>query len=384
MFRQLKMYTVAIIGGGLAGLAAAKTLVNAGVKDIVILEADSRIGGRAQTITLEDGFLEIGAQWIHGKHNPIYKFAEKHDLISKETIGEAQGIFVRDDGVIFDEMLVNDVDFEIGKILLKCEKYVDAVDYPTSVGHYLEEHFLKHLESSNDSKEIIQKKLEIYDWHVRFQIIDNSCTDIKKLSAKEWGKYEITSNGQAHISFKNGYSSMINMLVNDLPENTIILDSPVNSIEYGKHVKLKCNDKCIFAKHAVVTVSLGVLKELVDHIHPRLPQSMQDNINSMGFYGIGKIFLMYGFNWWNEAQGFQLLWRKETRLNEDEAWMRDITGFDVVVSHPNVLLGWVGGKGAEQMEQLTEMQIAKQCTALLRKFVGSIFDNIPMPYKVIR
>lgn len=385
VFRELRMYTVAIVGGGVAGLAAAKTLVDAGVKDIVILEADDRIGGRAHTITLEDGFLEIGAQWIHGNQNPMYKFAEQNNLISEESIGEARGIFVRDDGIVFDELLVNTVDFEIGKILWDCEKYVDAIDYPTSVGHYLEDKFLKYLQNSNDTKDVLQKKSELYDWHVRFQMIDNSCTDIKNLSAKKWGKYDTCSDGQAHICFKRGYTSMIDTLASSLPENTILLESAVKNIQYDeKHIKLECNNKCVLAKHAIITVSLGVLKQLLYHIHPPLPQYIHDTIDSMGFSGIGKIFLMYNYNWWNQVKGFQLLWRKDTVLNEDEAWMRQITGFDVVTSYPNVLLGWVGGKSVELMEQLSEEQIAHQCTELFRRFLGSMFNNIPLPYKVIR
>ena len=38
--------TVAIIGAGASGLAAAATLYTSGLKSVVILEASDRIGGR--------------------------------------------------------------------------------------------------------------------------------------------------------------------------------------------------------------------------------------------------------------------------------------------------------------------------------------------------
>jgi heterodisulfide reductase subunit A-like polyferredoxin len=41
---------ILIIGGGISGLAAANELSNYGFRNITILEADSRLGGRVSTI----------------------------------------------------------------------------------------------------------------------------------------------------------------------------------------------------------------------------------------------------------------------------------------------------------------------------------------------
>lgn len=50
---------VVIVGAGLAGLAAAQRLYEAGVRDVVILEAQNRIGGRVHTIKHSDYLLEL-------------------------------------------------------------------------------------------------------------------------------------------------------------------------------------------------------------------------------------------------------------------------------------------------------------------------------------
>lgn len=42
---------VCIIGGGVAGLGAAQELIQSGVDDILILEAQDRVGGRVFTLT---------------------------------------------------------------------------------------------------------------------------------------------------------------------------------------------------------------------------------------------------------------------------------------------------------------------------------------------
>jgi monoamine oxidase len=56
---------VAIIGGGLAGLTAARDLKRAGCDSFVVLEARDRVGGRTLNHDLGNGyFSEAGGQWI--------------------------------------------------------------------------------------------------------------------------------------------------------------------------------------------------------------------------------------------------------------------------------------------------------------------------------
>jgi len=55
---------VAVVGAGLAGLAAARDLVTAGVS-VVVLEARERVGGRVLNEDIGEGkVVEVGAQWI--------------------------------------------------------------------------------------------------------------------------------------------------------------------------------------------------------------------------------------------------------------------------------------------------------------------------------
>lgn len=67
---------VAVIGGGSAGVAALRTLVDAGV-DAVLLEAKDRLGGRAHTVHYAGMPLDLGAGWLHSApHNPWVAIAE--------------------------------------------------------------------------------------------------------------------------------------------------------------------------------------------------------------------------------------------------------------------------------------------------------------------
>jgi renalase len=63
------MFTL-IIGAGMAGLAAARDLQDAG-HEVMVLEARDRIGGRVHTNrSFSDVPIEFGAEFIHGDTAP--------------------------------------------------------------------------------------------------------------------------------------------------------------------------------------------------------------------------------------------------------------------------------------------------------------------------
>ena len=81
---------VLILGGGVAGTIAARTLAAQGITDFLIVEARDELGGRMQSTTFGSPnrqlTIELGANWIHGTQedggpaNPIFELARKHNL----------------------------------------------------------------------------------------------------------------------------------------------------------------------------------------------------------------------------------------------------------------------------------------------------------------
>jgi monoamine oxidase len=63
------MFTL-VIGAGAAGIAAARCLHDAGA-DVLLIEAKPRLGGRAHSILLAGGAIDLGCGWLHSaKRNP--------------------------------------------------------------------------------------------------------------------------------------------------------------------------------------------------------------------------------------------------------------------------------------------------------------------------
>lgn len=92
------MYDVIIVGSGLSGLAAAQQLKQFG-KKILVLEAQSIIGGRIQTyIGMNDTPMEMGATWLGNKHTFLRQLLKQSGIALFEqwqggkAIIDAQGV----------------------------------------------------------------------------------------------------------------------------------------------------------------------------------------------------------------------------------------------------------------------------------------------------
>lgn len=83
---------VCVVGGGIAGLIAARDLV-AGEHDVVVLEARDRVGGRVVTERLADGTpIDHGGQWIGPGQHRMAHLAEDLALATFPTFDEGENL----------------------------------------------------------------------------------------------------------------------------------------------------------------------------------------------------------------------------------------------------------------------------------------------------
>jgi spermine oxidase len=54
---------VVVIGAGISGISAAAKLIENGFKNVIVLEAEKRIGGRVYTTPFASNVVDLGAQW---------------------------------------------------------------------------------------------------------------------------------------------------------------------------------------------------------------------------------------------------------------------------------------------------------------------------------
>ena len=87
--------TVLILGGGVAGVIAARTLHEQGIDDFIIVEAREELGGRLMSHSFgasgKKHTVELGANWVQGTRtgdgpeNPIWTLAKKHHIRTQKS-----------------------------------------------------------------------------------------------------------------------------------------------------------------------------------------------------------------------------------------------------------------------------------------------------------
>ena len=86
---------VAVVGAGLAGLAAARRLTAAG-RSVVVLEARDRVGGRTLNEPVGPGpdqVIELGAQWVGPTQHRLLALARELGIATYPTHAEGEYLF---------------------------------------------------------------------------------------------------------------------------------------------------------------------------------------------------------------------------------------------------------------------------------------------------
>ncbi len=256
---------VLVIGAGIAGLACARDLHDAGV-EVTVLEARDRIGGR--TYTNRDFCnipVEFGGEFVHGDKVATWELIRKLEL---ETIHwcKTDDSFVRmenGDWLTMQEARQRSPDFDITRSwdLPQCD--VDEED----------ESWQSYLQRIGFSEEQLH--------YVKRSYANAVGDDMRVLSAKACLD-ELDDNdgesGEGDYRILQGYGRLIEHLATGLE---IQLNQVVRHIEWGETVQITANHGAYNADKIVVTLPLGVLQSDTIEFSPALPQEKQDAFSGL-------------------------------------------------------------------------------------------------------
>lgn len=306
-----------VIGAGAAGLMAAWELSKKGV-EVMVLESEDRIGGRAHTY-IPDGFshpIEAGAEFIHGKL-PLTL-----GLLKKAKLG-------------YVEASMNMTAFGNGEFhhgfgspywgeFAECASNLKR---DCTLSEFLDRYF--------SEQEYADFR---YECEQMAQGLD--LADPKKLSMfcirDEW------TSEDTQFRTVSGYSALFDFIADSISDKggKIHLAQKVTRLDWKPGiVKVTTDSGTFYADKAIVTTTLGNLQNQTITISPKIDTSLFDQI---GFGEVLKIVMEFEFPFWEETQpdlGF---------LFTEEAF----TFWTQLDLRRPILVGWIGNDRASEMARL--------------------------------
>lgn len=246
---------VLIIGGGVAGLAAAAELHEAGLR-VRILEARDRLGGRAWSI-YADGVqqaIELGAEFIHGKPPEIFSIAKQAKLDPVELGGN---------NFVSDGLRIRPLDF-----FSRSERVLDEMDDRGPDRSFME--FVR--------EKIGEGEPDNLQWAIRY-VRGFHAADPGRISVHAMvreAKAEEKIEGHRGFRPENGYEALIRWYEQRLAGAAVELDTVVQRIRWsGEHVEVIAREKVFRARKAVITLPLALLQQEAVEFEPALPQKKE-------------------------------------------------------------------------------------------------------------
>lgn len=305
---------VAVLGAGMAGLAAAHKLMAKGLK-VVVLEARPRIGGRAYTERDSFGVpFDHGCAQLHAMdRNPLRATAEELGFQVARDSGRLR---------LFNRSGVTTADrFEAAMGTLQASlDEAGSANRDAAIGAVLT--------GGDESDRLAMEIFSRYAYGAE-------PADISAIDATNRSLFD--GNGL----LPRGLGSMVMAFGLGLP---ISLASAVETIEWGgSRAQVRTTQGTVSARAVLVTASTGVLNSGAIRFDPVLPEWKRDAINKVPMGLLNKIALQYRRGSIGLAPGTRLIGRD---LNGRAVHFL-IDPFD-----GGLVIGFVGGAFAGEMEPL--------------------------------
>ncbi|MBK6497770.1 MAG: FAD-dependent oxidoreductase [Saprospiraceae bacterium] len=345
--------TVIVVGAGISGLAAAKKLKENGF-NVIVLEAQSKVGGRLKTNRSLGVAFDEGASWIHGTAgNPITSLAQQAGMNTA---------FTDDESILA---------YDIGGVLHSDSNFSDTEDK-----FYTVLETLKNNGSSTKSFETVFNELyptfcndRLWKFFLSTYLTFDT-GDLNMLSSLLYNEGE-EFGGEERISV-NGYDTIPSYLAIGL---NVQLNQKVTKIDYSNtKILVSHNGTVTEADYVLVTVPLGVLKANKIDFVPSLPNTKQNAIQKVGVNCVNKFLLTWETAFWDDEQYICYTPDIKDKFN----YFVNVKKYQPTV---NALMTFAYADKARQTENMTDQQIIEEIMTHLRDIYG---NNIPYPKNILR
>jgi monoamine oxidase len=338
---------ILIIGAGIAGLSAANFLREQG-KEVVILEATDRVGGRISSDRSTSPIFERGASWLHRpKGNPLTELARAAGV---ELIHDDSDNFrLYDiDGSAYPEKTARKAERKLNKLLRKLK---GDVNLPLGDVFY------------QNNPEYLGDRLWTFmlSAYLEFDLGG----DISRLSSLDYNDDDEFFGTDFQIT--NGYDRIPAFLADGLD---IRFEHIVTSIDYsGDEVVVQTARETFVTDQVIIAVPLGVLKAGMIGFSPALPDRIAGPVQRLEMGTVNKFFLTWDEAFWDAEQPYFGL------TTEEKGEFNYFVNLKMTTGQP-ALVTFTFGAAAAQSEAMSDEAVLARIMDNLKTIHGV---DIPAP-----
>ncbi len=370
-------YDVIIVGAGISGVSAAKTLNRNGITNYLILEAQNVVGGRMKKGKIGGVNVELGAQYIQGlggdKMNPLKTYSNKLKLTTVEVDFE-DGPIYKDDGTLLED----------GERVSDFENALEAVTE-------------KYSEKPNAKDVSLRKGLSSNGWtpknytdsfHEWIGIEEEYAATVDDLSSKRTltdNTFTDFGDGNELVRDQRGFQLIPETILEEAKgKNKVRFNTLVQTIDYsGCNVQISTNNGLFSAKRVILTVSLRVLQKNKIIFKPLLPPKKANAISKFKMGAYYRVWMNFPTRFWDESTFLFYASKKGKGYYAEylNGMQKGLYGASGIKVKGNLLQLTLSGKLAENEEAaLNDKQISEKAMEVLRKIFGGY---IPRPTEVL-
>ena len=389
---------VVIIGGGLAGLAAANVLCKEGKGgfEVILLEANNIVGGRIQTIKFPDGTLvPAGATYFHGTEgNSVYLHYIRE---SKKRRGGKEAFIANDDdmstlyafsnGGHLPDIVAEDIEdyyddcLEKDNIIKWSKNESDK-----SMKEYLQDTLLPFIQSMLEKYDINDvDPVGLFQGFLSIEGISEGSKYVQDISTQTYINWNWLDGGKSAFVEDNPFQLVVESLVESLPNDVIHVNNKVELVEWNTDdIRVKCTNGLTYtADHVIVTVSLGVLKSCAhkSFFNPPLPLGKVKAIDSLGYGLVNKIICQFDGPLFDKKYcALRLNWSKEDKEREIVQCNPWLSGLHEIDYYPtvssNIYIAWLSDEDALAIENLSSVVLKDVLETVLKLFLGNSIPDL--------
>lgn len=280
---------VAVVGAGVAGLAAAQELRARGHR-VTVLEARSRLGGRVWTHRGLGAPVDLGAAWIQGaRGNPLVRLAAEAGAETSPTDYADRALYDLAAGPLAAEEAAR-----AGALFDELEAAWAAAAGSLGAGASLGDAFARSLAGER----LAPRERRAVDWY-RATLVAAAGAELEELSLRG---NDDEGYGGGDLLWRGGADALVEHLARGL---RVECGRPVRRVAHGPEgVRLATPQGEVRADAAVLTLPLGVLRAGSVRFDPPLPKAQRAAIGRLRMGVLDKLALRYPRVFWPRERTF--------------------------------------------------------------------------------